>query len=131
MSVSSNTNTIYNLFDTMVISQGSAIAISNSSTFTVSVAGIYNVFAEVQFVSNSTGQRAVQIIKNGNSNNGFANTMYQAVSGDDTRISTSTCLSLVVNDYLQIQVWQTSGANLHVGTVDNSGTTLFTLMKVS
>jgi hypothetical protein len=115
----------------MVISQGSAIAISNSSTFTVSVAGIYNVFAEVQFVSNSTGQRAVQIIKNGNSNNRFANTMYQAVSGDDTRISTSTCLSLVVNDYLQIQVWQTSGANLHVGTVDNSGTTLFTLMKVS
>jgi len=85
---------------------------TNNSRLTCKVAGYYLVIGFCQWVSNSTGRRLIRIQKNGTT------TMFQA----EVTISAANIyapmditgfLYLAVNDYIELQVFQTSGAALN------------------
>ena len=91
---------------------------TNNSRLTCKVAGYYLVIGFCQWVSNSTGRRLIRIQKNGTT------TMFQAeptISADNTYapMAITGFLYLAVNDYIELQVFQTSGAALD--TLYNAG----------
>lgn len=83
-----------------------------SSGFTIVVPGIYQVSACISFAANSTGQRHLQIYKNGStilqSSGGNA-----AAGSDIQRLSGSGNLKLAIGDVINATVYQTSGGNLN------------------
>lgn len=81
----------------------------NPSRITVATAGRYEVKAQCAFVANATGYRQVAILKNGAA---VASVRVPAVSGVSTTLQAVGSVLCAVNDYIEMQVLQTSGGNL-------------------
>lgn len=96
---------------------------TNTSRLTVVTAGNYNVSGHLIFNSNSTGIRAIRIMRNGVSE---AEQWIAALSGFGTPLSVSTNLVMSTGDYVEIQVRQESGGALSTssGSVAACGATL-------
>jgi hypothetical protein len=75
------------------------------------VDGKYAVGAEVQFASNATGRRLVQLLQNGSAVQAESKA---AVSGEVTALTLMAAVNGRAGDYLQVQVLQTSGGSLNV-----------------
>lgn len=90
--------------------------VSNTSRLTIpaSEGGHYMVGCTFQFASNATGYRQGALLVNGSTVVAIFNT--PAVSGVQTRISLCTLYPLAAGDYVEVQVYQTSGGALNVET---------------
>jgi hypothetical protein len=90
--------------------------VTNNSRITIPAgkAGKYLVSALIVFATNATGIRGVSLMKNGAT---IAN-LVQGPSGatNSTYSNGSAVFDLAVADYLEIQVYQSSGGNLNVGS---------------
>lgn len=92
--------------------------VTNNSRLTCRYAGVYQISATVEFVSNATGIRYLHIRLNGTTD--IAADIAPAVSGSPHRMSLSTLYQLAVNDYVELGANQTSGGNLNISVIGNS-----------
>lgn len=84
--------------------------------------GWYTVCAVVGFASNSTGERGVRLLVNG-APTGHATTIpANATAAATTQITISAFLQMYVNQYLSIEVFQSSGGALNTDSANTFGT---------
>lgn len=100
--------------------------VTNNSRITAGRAGRYLVCAGTEFAVNSTGARFVRLIKNG-SEIAMFNT--GAFATYNVRLNVTTITTLTVGQYVEVQVFQNSGAPLNV--VANSSASFFTAHQLS
>ena len=96
-------------------------ALPNPTRLTVATPGIYEISGNLRFASDGagTGIRSVRIYLNGTTS--IANAKQHTPSASQTDFfNLSTQYELAANDYLELQVYQTSGGNLNVDTSGNT-----------
>jgi hypothetical protein len=86
---------------------------TNSSRYTVQVAGTYLVIGSVGFSPNATGPRAVRLTQNGSSINGTFVKTPAAPASNSHGLVTAAHVYCDVGDYLEVQGNQGSGAALN------------------
>ena len=88
--------------------------VSNTSRFTAVTAGRYVVSAQAAFTANATGIREIRILKNGTTtpNGGRATQPANSAAITTTVQISNYLIPMIVGDYIEIQVNQTSGAAL-------------------
>ena len=128
ISISHNLDTVLTFnsecFDTDAIHD----TITNPSRLVCKTAGLYLIVGHVRFASNPTGFRYIYIRVNGTTSLGVQET--PAVSGVPTILSVATLYQLAVNDYVELVVFQNSGAALNV-EVSVAQSPEFALVRVS
>lgn len=82
---------------------------TNTSRYTIQVAGTYLIMATASFPTNATGNRKLGININGTNANGGVFTG-PAMSGNSWSACVCVEQALAVGDYVEMVVWQTSGA---------------------
>jgi hypothetical protein len=98
---------------------------SLTSRLVATVAGLYLIRGEVGFVANATGLRAVGICLNAAGAPVFGTNyiIYDdeaSIGGaNDTHVSVSTVYKLALNDYVELGVFQSSGAPLNITKTAN------------
>ena len=90
---------------------------SNNTRLTCVTAGKYQITVNVSFASNATGVRLVRILLNNTTV--IANYLVDACATDRTVISLSTMYDLAAADYVEAQVFQTSGSSVNVEALGN------------
>jgi hypothetical protein len=85
---------------------------SNTGRLTCSTAGVYQIFATVEFAANATGQRSLALRRTGGVTVGY--TVVDAAAAGVTALTISVQDILAVNDYVELLATQTSGGNLNV-----------------
>lgn len=83
---------------------------TNNSRFTCKTAGVYLVTGIARFEISGTGGRWLAINVNGS--NKYANFRDAISTAHD--LSISGCVKLAVNDYVELEAWQSSGGDLDV-----------------
>lgn len=101
--------------------------VTNNSRLTCKTAGVYAIFGGLRFASNATGRRFALILLNGITN--IAVYSSNADAGGQHQMTISHMYKLAVNDYLELQVLQTSGGALNVDT-SSDHSPMFGMMKV-
>lgn len=93
---------------------GSHSTSSNTGRLTVPSGGggVYYIFASIEFASNATGYRQVDIRLNGTS--AILSQMTPAINGTVTRLNVGGHYQLSAGDYVEVVVNQTSGGALNV-----------------
>ena len=95
--------------------------------------GLYLCVFKVQFETNTTGIRRVQLRENaaGSSVGGTGRGIWNGpgLASEDTVIAGSRLLRLVDTDYVELFAWQSSGGNLDV--LGGQGSTFFQLMQLA
>lgn len=88
--------------------------VTNNSRITINTAGKYLLVARIPWDTNGTGRRKTIFLKNGTTQ--IEDFSFQPVTsaGDTTKTVCSDTYSFVANDYIEIQVDQTSGGALNV-----------------
>jgi len=84
---------------------------SNTSRLTCVTAGTYLISGNVSFALNTAGFRLARILLNNTTVIGSVTV--QAVQTDVTIVNVSTVYPLVAGDYVELQVYQTSGGALN------------------
>lgn len=101
------------IFDT----DGGHSTTTNTSRYTVQVAGKYRFEAAGVFTGNATGIRAVKLVVNGAASGVITSErVVAAINGFDTPVTTSATIQLAVGDYVEAQIYQSSGGNLATHT---------------
>ncbi|MBY8341808.1 hypothetical protein JYK17_17400 [Streptomyces sp. KC 17012] len=86
---------------------------TNTSRYTVQVAGTYSVLGIAAFAGNATGNRAARITVNGTAvPGGFVKTLAATVT-HSSAVATGAQVVCAVGDYIETQGLQTSGAGLN------------------
>jgi hypothetical protein len=95
-------------------------AIGSPTRLTAQVAGYYMAQGNVQFDSNATGNRALAVVKNGNT---FLAMSYHGASPASVTVLTATAAMfyMAVGEYIEIFVFQNSGAALGTSNPGASG----------
>lgn len=83
----------------------------NSSRFTALVAGRYLVGGSIGFIVNTTGNRIVQVRKNGTFLIAYEDGVGLGTDGTFIRVPT-VIVSMAANDYVEFLAYQSSGGNL-------------------
>lgn len=91
---------------------------TNNSRITIPVAGKYHIWATIVFTTNSAGDRAAFIQRNGSTP--LAYTYFGACSSVPTALPFSFVAQLSAGDYIELVVWQNSGTTLDL----SAGSTL-------
>lgn len=121
-SVPDITNTLVSfnteLFDTDAIHDPAA-----PTTLTCKTAGIYLITAQVNFDTNATGARTLQI-----KHNNTTIIAMNSVAGA-TRVNVSTVYRLAVNDFLIVVAYQNSGGALNI-TASSRYSPDFSMVKI-
>ena len=117
-------------FDTIVYEGKPSVAtsqwVSGSPTrLTCLLPGLYLIIAHTRFAANATGIRGIDLAKNGVLLS--ANT-FQTQTSVDVHIQTSDINQLVVNDYIESFVYQTSGSALN--TISSSNNIYFEWVRL-
>lgn len=90
---------------------------TNNSRLTAPDAGVYDIFASVEFAGNATGLRMVALRINGAT---LIDADFRSPAGAGaTRIPLSTQWKLAAGDYVEVLVFQSSGGNLNVTAAGN------------
>ena len=82
----------------------------------IKTAGIYSLYGNVRWESNTTGRRIIAIRKNGSTNLGLVELGPQT-SGHILTMQIVAQQSLAAGDYVELTVFQTSGGTLDVDAV--------------
>lgn len=101
-------------------SDGGHSTTTNTSRYTVQVAGTYSITGGCAFGTNSTGNRSVAIYVNGAYAAG-GNNQSVSFAGNSWAATVSTDLPLNVGDYVELACWQTSGAALSTTVTSSFG----------
>ena len=75
--------------------------------------GTYRVSLGVHFAVNGTGLRVVRLRKNGTTYLGRY-TLHSPTAGDDAAVVLTRTVALAAADYIEVEVWQSSGGALNV-----------------
>lgn len=129
LSIATATNTILTFNSERFDPSGMHSTSVNTSRITISEAGVYSLAAGVRFAANATGERLVNILLNGTTIIAQARTPANAVVSAATSIGVSTLYALVAGDYVEVQVYQSSGGNLNV-EVSGSFSPEFSIARV-
>lgn len=105
--------------DTEVIdSDGGHSTVTNTSRYTVQVAGIYLCVGQVAFPGNVAGARSIRIGVNGSQATG-AGGVYEgppSLSASNSWAAQAIYFdSLDVGDYVEVEAWQNSGSTISMG----------------
>jgi hypothetical protein len=92
--------------------------VTNNSRLICKTAGIYQITGQATFAANATGIREVGIRLNGSTFLADSNKNNVGAS-IDARLSVTTIYNLAVNDYVELIVFQNSGASLNVLSAGN------------
>lgn len=111
-SVSSGSGTILNANSETADNDAMHSTVSNTSRITINTAGRYQFQANVQFAGNVTGYRQIQFQVNGATV--FATDRMISVGSNDTIFSCVAFRTLIVGDYVEVNVFQNSGSSLNV-----------------
>lgn len=94
--------------------------VTNNSRLTCKTAGLYLITAHLTFAYNNALSRSGAIRLNGTTFIAIDSRMSAGLSSaTDTHISLTTLYKLAVNDYVEVQVKQDTGANLNVNAGGN------------
>jgi hypothetical protein len=94
--------------------------VTNSSRLTCNTAGAFFITGTVQFGPNATGQRHARILLN-SATELAGESLLSPDSGHPVRLTVGVQWKLAVTDFVELQVFQASGAGLSItGTQDNS-----------
>jgi hypothetical protein len=104
-------------FDTIVYDTNNIFTLNDPTKVTISKPGLYHILGQLSYATNGTGIRKVNLVLNDLTNIG--STAIPAAPGDLTNISSESTYRLIVGDYLRLQGFQSSGANLDIAV--NSG----------
>jgi hypothetical protein len=120
-------------FDTNEFDQGTSSpqhsTSTNPSRLTCRQAGVYVIHATANFSSNATGARLVAILLNGTTWIAWQNV--GANPSNNTTLSVSTAYALVVGDYVEVEVFQSSGGALTLnGFASNQDNPVFGMARV-
>jgi hypothetical protein len=127
--ISNTTDTDFATWDTSIRSQG-GITITSNKTITVPVTGVYSITFQIGYDS-TTGTLANYIYKNGTNPPRYGGaTFYSGGGGQPSIIPSSTLMFLLAGDSLIVGVWQGSGANLHVGSINSYYTSYFNIVRL-
>lgn len=91
--------------------------VSNTSRLTCNTAGVYQITANVNFASNSGGERLLILLLNGTTS--IARTRESADATGETDMNLARLYRLAVGDYVEVQVYQSSGGALNVQSLAN------------
>lgn len=115
--ISTATNTYLTLNSERYDNGGLHSTVSNTGRLTAQKAGLYLISAHISWAINATGYRYVTIVLNRLSI--LAGATHKAVDPDYDYQSLSTVYPLAANDYVEVQVRQTSGGDLAVRGAPN------------
>lgn len=87
------------------------------------LAGMYIVSGFMQFASNATGIRSIQITKNASGDTASTST---ATASGAMWMQANAVMKLAVGDYVELNAYQNSGGNLDV----TAGNTVFRMVRV-
>ena len=85
---------------------------SNTSRLTCVTPGNYSFTGSLVFATNSTGFRALRLIKNGTTILAYSSCDATAADAWGATVA-NTCVPMVAGDYIEIQAYQTSGGSLN------------------
>lgn len=92
--------------------------VTNNSRLICRYAGVYQISGTATFAANATGERYIRIFLNNATILALHNDT--EVSAADTHsLAISTLYALAVNDFVELQVFQNSGAGLNVNSAAN------------
>lgn len=98
---------------------------TNTSRYTAPITGWYTVAGVVSFAQNGTGERGSRLAINGTSVSGTAG-FVAALSSNVTSVVTATRdIFLNLNDYVEVQGWQTSGGALNTAVFTDNASALW------
>lgn len=110
--IANGVNFISCTLDTEIFdSDGGHSTVTNTSRYTVQVAGTYLLVASVGYPINSTGNRAVRVGINGSGAQGGQSVTSAFATNSWYGIAT-TAAPLNVGDFVECQTWQNSGGSL-------------------
>jgi hypothetical protein len=111
-SIATGSSYVSVLLDTESLdSDGGHSTVTNTSRYTVQVAGLYHVIGTCGYGINATGNRAVQLAVNGASVIS-SQVIVPSAASNSLSIQSSQHLQLAVGDYVEVQTWQTSTISL-------------------
>ncbi len=113
-------------FDTELYDIGGLHGTANPSRITIITAGIYQFEAQGVFNIGTSGQRQVNILRNGTQISSFNPTF---TGGDYTYIPLSTMSTATAGDYFQMRVYHVNGGTLAV--IAGFGLTYLAAHKIS
>jgi len=96
------------------IADGSGVlSITSNTRITASQPGIYEIVGQAGFASNATGYRQVALVANGAGNYKGLILTQTVTGGDVWSANYSTVWSLAASGYVEVTLWQNSGAALN------------------
>jgi hypothetical protein len=131
-SITTSTNTIL-AFNTERYDQASNVAdtmhdtVTNNSRLTCRYAGVYHITGMIEWATNTTGERIVELFLNNTTV--IARNRLAAGSVGSIVQSASRDYSLAVNDFVEVRVFQSSGGALNV-TVGANYSPEFMMVRV-
>lgn len=102
---------------------------TNPSRLTCQTAGLYLIIANIEFDANATGHRMIRLRLNATTNIARTETPAVATAATTTNIIVSTIYNLAVSDFIEVQVFQTSGGNLNINTTTYSPDLMMTRLN--
>jgi hypothetical protein len=131
--IPNNTNTIINFPNEELDTNTMHDAVTNNSRITIKTAGVYLVGAQANFNNtNTTGRRVAGLQLNGSALPGAGQEIFPIATGNHRLICSPTLVSCSVNDYIELNVYQTSGGNMDVNESDtNAGRTSMFAVRVA
>ena len=115
-SIANNTLTIINWPNERIDTDGLHDNVTNNSRLTAAVAGKYLIMAAVGFVVNATGIRLIQVLLNGTT--GILYSEEPGSGSAETTLYATGLWSLAAGDYIELQMYQNSGAALNTQSVE-------------
>jgi len=122
-SIASSTNTLVT-FGAGSFDVGNMFDISDPTKLVAKEAGRYLILGSVDYDINNEGYRQVSILYNGAA---IASQRHAAISGVPMKMGVATLCDLAVNNYVQLQVYHTSGSSINIPA---SGGTRLEAVKV-
>jgi hypothetical protein len=104
-------------YDTVDLDTYGAHSASTPSRFTAPLPGVYRVCGQCDIAPNANGFRSIRIQVNGGAQV-IAKVQIPAINGVDTALSTTADVFLNAGDYIEIALYQSSGATIATGSTD-------------
>lgn len=99
--------------------------VTNNSRYTCQLAGWYTVNGVISYSANGTGSRAARISVNGSPISGGCGFIVPPSANAAGVVTPTRDIQLNVNDYVEIQAWQSSGGTLATSVFSDVSTAMW------
>jgi hypothetical protein len=125
-SIANSTLTAIAMDTSVVDSYGGHSNVTNNSRYTAQVAGWYFVIAQVGFAANASGNRLIEMHKNGGSTLNLGQGVGLApTTSNNSANQVCALVQLMVSDYIEAYTYQTSGGALNTIPAQSGMTVLW------